>query len=212
MKKLDQRGALGILEVILLVAILVVAGFVGYRIYQTNTESEPAAVEQDDGAYSDDSDSVSTEPEPTQTQFTAEIGKFTVTIPDEYIIIRQLDGNFEGGPSTAIEIAAKASEYGTNVYSQPPVEPVSLEALPGDSWQSFDEYIDSSLGQSLDIKSGDDVVVDGVTAQVRYTDGLFATTSIFWEKNGLFYRLTSMSNLDIPQEMQVVIDGFSFNQ
>ena len=229
MKKIDQRGAIGPIELVLIIAILAIIGFVGYRIYQTNgseevknntaqnTETVDTTKETDD-ANTEDQENTE---DATQTQFTAEVGKFTLSLPSDYAVIKSVDGSFAARNSTQIEIVTATTDEENVFYSTPSESDQNrLTALEkNDVESSLDEYIASvsrSAGNHL-AESDSTTTVDGETAQVRYFGGYGKYVAIFWEKDNILYSLQGSAGSEVADygetnsTIEAIIDGFSFN-
>lgn len=119
------------------------------------------------------------------SSYTADVGNFTVTLDDPYVIIRDLDAAFEGGPATRLSIAS-CIDGETNVYDSPYQREVSILANPQSSADNLKSSYESNNGT---LTSEGTVDVDGITANKYSFQGLFEVNVLFFERNGIGYQI-----------------------
>lgn len=205
--------------ILLLIASSVVLGYLYYQKSQEVSDLQNQSINSADNSKSEQAneatgDEVATLPA-KQTTYTAEVGKFTLTLSPEYAVIENWDGGFEGGPVTSIGIGKTVDDQ-HNVYTGNKFQGVGLSARPGAVYGSeFSTYVDSRLtdiGAEQSKKA--DIEIDGVTAQVYEVRGLFDSEYTFFENNGLYYEIEvigvseSGSNRQTQDEL---VAGFKFN-
>lgn len=142
----------------------------------------------------------------------ATVGKFKLSLQD-YVIIRHHDGGFEGGPITSLSVGTK-STTGTNVIDYPTLRRVDVQAQPlNDSYQ---QYIDNTIAslQSPDHTELANITVAGETARVFRFDGLFSEKIVFFQHEGIVYKVRALQTTDPSDDTQQMLDavvaGFSF--
>jgi len=119
------------------------------------------------------------------SSYTADIGKFTATLDGPYVIIRNLDAGFEGGPITSLKIASCLADE-ANVYDSPPQSEVSILAHPASSSADLRASYESSSGS---LTADGTIVIDGVTADKYVLSGLFETTVVYFDNAGIGYQI-----------------------
>lgn len=144
-----------------------------------------------------------------ETVYKAEVGKFTLTLPHKYVIIKENDGGGEGGPSTSLAIGERTDTEG--VFTTQVFSTVTLRAFPLENRGTFRQEVDSILKDSLPQKQPA-VTIDGVTAEVYRTEGFGTPKEMFFTKNNIFYRI-SMDEDHEPTNAQLdaIIKGLKFN-
>lgn len=146
----------------------------------------------------------------TSATYTATVGKFKLAL-ENYVIIKQHDGGFEGGPITSVSIGTKSTS-GTNVVDYPTLRRVDVQAQP--LVGSFNDFVTNridSLG-APDTSELAGITIEGEAARVFQVDGLFTGKYIFFQHAGIVYTFiaTDSSAPDTQTMLTAVIDGFEF--
>jgi cytoskeletal protein RodZ len=144
------------------------------------------------------------------TEYTAEVGKFSLELPAEYAIVQHLDGQFEGR-ATRLSVGTYDEENG--IPALYPTKKVEITARPlrdHDNFSSVKQYAEKHLENRNQQGSdrADDVTIDGVTALAYDTPGIGQARDLFFERNGIIYHMEVMEK-DTPV-LDAVINGFSF--
>jgi hypothetical protein len=147
---------------------------------------------------------------PAQAKYTASVGKFTLTLPDLYYIIVDLDGGFEGGPATRLVIGTR-NDTGEQTISAPAHARITVDAYPATDGNGYAERVKSSLSAYPAPGAPTATKIDGVTAESYQLDGLFSDKKIFFTKNNIVYEITAGSSDTTDGILQAVIKGFKFN-
>lgn len=137
------------------------------------------------------------------SSYSAEIGKYTLELPPDFVIIKNIDGGFEGGPVTSLYVA-KCNEEGINVVDNYVVNQIEIQTS-----KIYDPYQVEEGSTELD-----PLTIDGISAKVYSYNGLFTELSIVFEKGNkrTVIQATGVDNdaiLDGP--LKTVIDNFKFN-
>lgn len=119
------------------------------------------------------------------SNYTASIGNFTATLDSPYVIIRNLDAGFEGGPITSLNVASCLVDE-TNVYDSPPQSEVSILAHPANSSTDLRTSYESLNGS---LTADGTVVIDGVTANKYVASGLFNTKVVYFDNAEIGYQI-----------------------
>lgn len=151
----------------------------------------------------------------SQTVYKAEVGKFSLTLPGNYYVIEELDGAFEGGPATQINVAT-AAENG--IISNPVTANLSITAGPSDFLKKeFDKYIKDKLDGYPSYKKAGSIKVDGQDAQVYEIDNLITQKSIFFQSKDkkIDYEISLVDGSDNFAQTKTLLEdtlkGFKFN-
>jgi len=150
---------------------------------------------------------------PKLTTYTAEVGKFTLTLPSEYVIIRGIDGVSDGGPITYLTIGKKADATGSLVDSHRGQE-VTIRALDSALSNSFDEFVSSSLSSlgTTNQETKDQISVDGISAKVYSVSGLRNELHLFWMSDDSFIHLSGPSaDSSLTNDLKNVVNGLNHN-
>jgi hypothetical protein len=145
------------------------------------------------------------------TEYTAEVGKFSLELPAEYAIVEHLDGQFEGR-ATRLSVGTYDEEDG--IPTLYPTKKVEITARPlhdHDNFSSTKQYAEKHLENRNQLESAeraDDVTIDGVRALAYDTPGIGHSRDLFFERNGIIYHM-EVSEKDTPV-LDAVINGFSF--
>jgi hypothetical protein len=149
-------------------------------------------------------------------QYKADVGKFILTLPESYAIIRNWDGNFEGGPVTRLSIGTQDKDTHLVDYKIP--EEFSLSAVPASTQGvDFKTWVKNQLAveNSEPTQKKPDIKIDGVTAEVYQLVGLFESQRIFFNKNEVYYQLTLVGTDNAASKalktLDVLTKGFKFN-
>ncbi len=172
-----------------------------------NLESQVEALNQE----KEQSANTSEDQEEKQTEYQAEVGKFTLTLPSEYKVIQQNDGGGEGGPSTQVLIAEETDSpgvYTSSIWSQ-----IVLSANPMEATNSsFRDRVDNTLRNS-NVLEKSTTTIDGVEAEVYLVGGLGTMKKIYFANNDIFYEIDMRANTDAANEkLEVIKNGFQFSQ
>ena len=145
--------------------------------------------------------------------YQADVGKFKLDLDQFYSIIVHLDGDFEGGPSTKLEVGRKVN--GTEgVFSAYLNDYVKIEAYPSSTHGGRDQFVntDTVLGAASAIE--EPASIDGVQARKFTVNTLGRTEKIYFENNGVTYLIEAWdtANGGTQDTLNDVIRGFSFVQ
>lgn len=215
-KQSNSKQSALIVLVALLFAAAVGAG-VWYWQQQTideqsarlNSQSEQAGT-IDEVDQQDSTDAEQVDRADTQTEYQAEVGNFSLALPDKYKVVQKNDGGGEGGPSTRISIVDETDNPG--VYTSSLGEEIIIFARPLDPPHlTFRGSVDGRVSNESVIEEST-TTVDGVEAEVYKLGGLGNYQRIFFSNNDIFYSIEVSSDNDLVNEkLDTVIDGFSFN-
>ncbi len=179
-KKPIGKIIVGVVILLLLTAIAILA----FLFWQE--KNKPAQVIQPQACKCEEPKNNS-EPVSTTSSYTADIGKFSLSLKD-YVIVRKWDGAFEGGPITSLSIGQKSTS-GTNVIDNKNTQKVDIIAQPLNGL-SFEEWYQSSLTDAA-VEGPTDITIDGVTTKQFTSNLLFNTKQIFFQKAGIAYSITA---------------------
>ncbi len=150
---------------------------------------------------------------PSEAKYSAAVGKFNLTLNNDYSIVVDLDGGFEGGPATQLFIA-KDNPAGSQTVSAPSHARVDIFAVPLGVGNTYASRVESETTDSgTEVKKLEPVTIDGVSAEVYQLDGLFVYKKYLFQKNDIFYSITlgSADSSDSQTVLGDVIKGFKFN-
>lgn len=199
------------------IAVIVVAGLLGYLYFIERGNSQTLRDEiQLMASNAKASDNVSSPAiAPAQAKYSAAVGKFTLTLPSEYYIIVDLDGGFEGGPVTRLNVGTLSTKAEQTIIS-PDYSRISIAAYPlgGDSYEERKTAAIEQTGVTQQTKVSN-VKVDGVEAEAYEFGGLFTQREHYFTKNDIFYVITA-GNVDtetspVQKDLVAVLKGFKFN-
>jgi hypothetical protein len=143
--------------------------------------------------------------------YKASVGKFTLTLPNKYVIIVGNDGGYEGGPMTSLTIGESTSTPG--VVSSSNFAPVTVRAAPlhGTFRSAVDSDPDFGDGSTVHDKSAP--LVDGVKAEAYMVGGFGDSKIVFFTKGDILYKLTFKTGASTSSSptLDAVIAGFKFN-
>lgn len=118
--------------------------------------------------------------------YSAAIGKFAIALSNPNVIIRTLDGNFEGGPITDLTIG-QCVDGATNVVNTYPTHQVKILGHPSSNAETLRTNFEAQWGSPL--TAGADVTIDGVTVHTYTGTGLFNTKLVYFDHNGVGFQL-----------------------
>ena len=132
------------------------------------------------------------------SSYSATVGKFDLTLSDPNVVIRSLDGNFEGGPITSLSIG-QCVEGQMNVVDSTPTETVSITGHPSSTAAELQAAFEANWGSALTPDST--VTIDGVTANTFTGDGLFTTKLVYFDNNSIGYEIELSSVNDTTEDI-----------
>ena len=203
--------------VVLLAAGAGVAGFLFYDERQKTQDLQRQIVQlQQTEIAPEGSPTVLPQEELTEetsgAEYTATVGDFALQLPAGYVIVRAVDGGYEGGPTAALEVGRQSSSGKNVIDAGNPLLQTKLN-VTAKAGASFEQLVQRVLDGSPDFAAQPDVQVSGVTARVYDAEGLVNTRYIFFEKNDYFYAIEAVNveQESVAEALQLVISGFSFN-
>lgn len=203
-----------VLLTLLVLILLGGLGYTGYLWYQSkqdakNLASQISSLEAENAKLKEQA--AQKPEEPVETSYEAEVGKFSLVLPESYVIIEELDGDAEGGPATQLAIGQETDS--ANVVDTNLNKKVSITAtLLTINNTTFTQAVDGALQDAPDKQKQESVTVDGETAEVYTISGLYESRSIFFSKNGIFYEITAdVDNEETKKAVDDIIEGFKFN-
>jgi hypothetical protein len=196
-EKQKKRSKKGLLVIILLVVLLAGAGVLGYFTYQKTDRANKLGADvtrlEETIATKDARIAELLEGGGTTagacgsgTTYTADVGKFEVTLDSPYAIIRDLDAAFEGGPATNLSVVS-CIEGQTNVFDNPPQNGVSVLANPSSTAADLRASYESRAGTPL--TADGTIAIGGVTADKYTLSALFETTVVYFDNDGIGYQI-----------------------
>lgn len=120
------------------------------------------------------------------SDYSADIGKFEVTLSSPRVVIRNLDANFEGGPMTDLTIGRCVAGE-TNVVDAHSLSKVNIIGHPAADSATLRANFEAQWGSPL--TPGAPVTIDGVAAQTYTGDGLFTTKLVYFDHAGIGYQI-----------------------
>lgn len=149
------------------------------------------------------------EPE-KQTEYQAEVGQFTLTVPSKYRVIQRHDGAGVGGPFTRILIAEETDAPG--VYKSSIWDKLVISANPMEATNSsFASRVESKLSNDSVLEEKK-TTIDGVEAEVYLVGGMTTMKRIYFTHNDIFYEIDMNANTDTANErLDVIKNGFQFS-
>jgi cytoskeletal protein RodZ len=143
-----------------------------------------------------------------QVSYKATVGKFTLTLPDTYAIVRENDGGAEGGPFTSLEIGSKTSINAVVDYSQTAQPSIVARAFHGS--ETFRSLVDADV-KDMGNPTKTTVKVDGIDAESYTYGGFGAPQSVYFTKNGIYYKFHTEEMDSSAGKLDSIIAGFKFN-
>lgn len=148
---------------------------------------------------------------PSETKYQAEVGKFSISLPVEYVVIEKSDSGGEGGPSTYIFIGDTTNEDGEhNVVNSLIGNEVSVIARPI-SGLSFRNHVDNGLDGYAEPRKQNPISVGGVDAEVYLGGGIGESKLVFFTANDIFYQITLENTDPANKKLDAIISDFKLN-
>jgi hypothetical protein len=122
--------------------------------------------------------------------YAAEVGKFKITVDSPRVIIRSIDGGYEGGPLTALEIG-NCMEGESLVIDSYLVNKVTIMARPVTDANELKNSYESQAGELTEESS---VPIAGTTATGYIAPGIGETKVLFFNKDGIGYQIELNEN------------------
>jgi hypothetical protein len=119
------------------------------------------------------------------SSYAASVGKFTVSLDSPYVVIRNLDEAYEGGPITNLNIATCLPDE-SNVYDSFPSSKVSILAHPASTSSQLRTSYESSSGS---LTADGTVTIAGLTADKYALSALLETTLYYFDNAGIGYQI-----------------------
>ncbi|MCU0667561.1 MAG: hypothetical protein MUF85_03005 [Patescibacteria group bacterium] len=147
-----------------------------------------------------------------KVSYTAKVGKFRIDLNDQYAIILRLDGSFEGGPATQLQVGEPLAGV-KNSINLPSLGEITINAVPASNYSNnFDSFLASSFNEQLSNPIDSNLVFDGVEADAYRIDGLVTTDFFVFANQGIYYSVI-IDNPDRENYQQILNDiasGFTF--
>ncbi len=208
-KKSRVSRLLTLLGVLVLV---IAAGILGW-LYYTERDNRMQLENQVTTLNAKKDDVVAAPAVTAEAKYAAAVGKFNLTLNNDYSIVVDLDGGFEGGPATQLFIA-KDNPAGSQTVSAPSHARVDIFAVPLGVGNTYASRVESETTDSgTEVKKLEPVTIDGVSAEVYQLDGLFVYKKYLFQKNDIFYSITlgSADSSDSQTVLGDVIKESKFN-
>lgn len=142
------------------------------------------------------------------SEYSAEVGRFSIALSNPNVIIRALDGGFEGGPVTQLSIG-RCIEDQINVVDTYPLYEIKILAHPSSDSATLRSNFEAQWGSPLTLTGT--ATVDGVTAQVYTGTGLFTTKLLYFDNAGIGYQVElTETNPTSEAILSDVVDNWSF--
>jgi hypothetical protein len=216
--KVQKSPAKIILTSLLIILLAVGCGYLGYLYLQekdnaNNLKQQVNKLKSQTSVPESNSAEVAVQAENETVSYTAEVGKFTLTLPKDYVIIKNIDGGYEGGPVTELEIGEATSNPGVIIGTEG-LTTFKIRAIPnqGGDLESFINEVlyDWPKDQQTEKET---IKIGNINAKVIGVEGLSVSEYIFFENEGINYyiELSDSKNEKIKLFKQEVISGFKFN-
>lgn len=157
----------------------------------------------------DDNGGEEEEATPAKTVYQAEIGKFKLELPAKYAVVEKLDGGFEGGPATSVEIG-ETSANTPNVVVTKPGGDFKIFARPlamGETVAAYSQQYDDDDTKERQ----DDEQFANQTARVYVGGALFSFRHVIFVNEGNIYEITLLEEDSSHNAMLAAVKaGFSF--
>lgn len=216
-KKKSKKGR--ILAILLIILLIGTSGALGWLYYdaareardQKDTISQLRQQLRDLGIETDDDASDEAAANCAGgSEYSAEVGKFQLTLSSPNVIIRNIDGGFEGGPITELDIG-RCLEDETNVVDKFPTHEVKITGHPSSDAATLRSNFESRFGSPL--TAGPTVTIDGVTAQTYTGEALFSTKLVYFDHGGIGYQIElTDTNTESEAILTDVISDWSFTE
>jgi hypothetical protein len=140
--------------------------------------------------------------------YSADVGNFSLTLTNPNIVIRNLDGRFEGGTVTQLSVG-RCLEGETNVVDNYPTNEVKIHAHPVFNSATLRANLEALQGGPL--TPGSTVTIDGVSAQTYTSTGLFNPKFVYFDHGGIGYQIElTDTNATSESILADVISDWSF--
>lgn len=198
---------------ILVVALIGACGYLGYAYLQEkdNAKNLQQQIDISQSLVEQPQESEPIDNSASQSVYTAEVGKFTLSLEAPYAIIKRLDGGFEGGPATKLDIGTILE--GSEGVIGSSIAPTAVYASPSQD-TTLEDFISSRNDGFENVTELESIKVDGVTAKVYRLSGLFDINRVYFENDSIIYEFEAIapeSANELAKELQAVIAGFKFN-
>lgn len=153
---------------------------------------------------------------PQQTSFTAQVGKFTLALPKEYVIIKVLDGGAEGASGATTLKIGKPNPTFAGVVDDPAYSDITLNATRASDHSNTTKTFENWKAQVMtdpNPQKLEPITVDGVTADTYKFMGLGDILVAFFQKDGLWYNV-KINTDDVAaarQTLKDILEGFTFD-
>jgi len=155
------------------------------RLVALDQSEIPEAVEAAPAEEAEEAEPVAPAACSGSSEYTATVGKFTVTLDSPNVVLRRLDAAFEGGPATNLSVAKCLSDQ-TNVYDLQYQADVNVQANPNSTSAELKANYEA---QGTILTADGTMTIDGVTANKYTISGLFDTTHIYFDNAGIGYKI-----------------------
>lgn len=147
------------------------------------------------------------------TVYKAKVGKFTLTLSDQYVVIQKIDGAGEGGSATDVDVGKKTDIEGVVVGNG--LRATTVTANPNYAKNyTLQQWIDKvENAGNKEAKRAGTKKIDGVNGYLYTYGGLLPTSKLFFEKNKIYYSIevTDANNTEVGKQMDLMIKSFKFN-
>jgi hypothetical protein len=196
---------------LILVSIILFIISIGFAYLYIQEKNNPQMVSDNFTAQNVDSNQPG-DMQSNATTYSSTVGKFQITLPEPYAIILRVDGPFEGGPVTQLQIGNILSAQ-NNTVEMPSLGEITLTAVPSSNYGGdFESFLASTFNEQVANPVDSNIKFDGVGAEAYKLDGLVDTDLYVFENNGLYYQL-SVDNPERENYSKIVkdiSDGFIF--
>ena len=125
------------------------------------------------------------------SSYSASVGKFDITLSDPNVVVRKLDGGFEGGPITQVSVGQCASGE-NNVVDLTLTGEITILAHPASTSADLRSSYEGQNGVTL--TAGSTMTIDGVSAQIYTNSGLFDQKFLYFDNNSIGYQIEVMDD------------------
>lgn len=209
-----------ILVGILIFVLIGACGYLGYAYYQEKDNANNLQQQLNSSQSQQSNQQESTEEQQTQADtvsYSADVGKFTLTLPNKYMIIRTIDGKGEGGEATYLNIGTKTDIAGVvDDGTSAGISGYKIVADPkvkfGDAF-TLNDYIAVVLSDQIDQKTEKEkVTIGGVEASHFIVDGFGQDQYLFFTKDNNYYYISAIGvGSHSDSKLNDIVDGLKFN-